>query len=231
MTCDSDKDDRRGMPIEFPLRTSKRKGTETMSTSLSPDELLSQARAGSTDHLGELLELYRHYLGLLARHRNRAEPAGEARRLGPGARHAAGSASQFRQVPRIERNAVRLLAAADHGRQPGEPAAPLPGHPRPRCPPGTGAGRPPGPVLAAAGPRPGRPDQFAQPAGVPPRAGGPAGRRPRNCFPKTTGKSSCCGTWKDCPLPKSASAWGGRWTAWRSSGCGGWPGCARSWET
>ncbi len=38
-----------------------------MSTSLSPDELLSQARSGSSDCLGQLLELYRHYLGLLAR--------------------------------------------------------------------------------------------------------------------------------------------------------------------
>ena len=38
-----------------------------MSTSLSPDELLSQARSGSSDRLGQLLELYRHYLSLLAR--------------------------------------------------------------------------------------------------------------------------------------------------------------------
>jgi RNA polymerase sigma-70 factor (ECF subfamily) len=38
-----------------------------MDTSLTPDELLAAARAGSVDHLGQLLELYRHYLGLLAR--------------------------------------------------------------------------------------------------------------------------------------------------------------------
>jgi RNA polymerase sigma-70 factor, ECF subfamily len=39
-----------------------------MSTaSLTPDELLGRARSGSAEHLGQLLELYRHYLRLLAR--------------------------------------------------------------------------------------------------------------------------------------------------------------------
>ncbi|MCY2988432.1 MAG: sigma-70 family RNA polymerase sigma factor [Planctomycetota bacterium] len=38
-----------------------------MTTALTPDELLSEAQAGSTSHLGQLLELYRRYLGLLAR--------------------------------------------------------------------------------------------------------------------------------------------------------------------
>jgi RNA polymerase sigma-70 factor (ECF subfamily) len=38
-----------------------------MNTSLSPEELLHQARSGSSQRLGELLELYRHYLSLLAR--------------------------------------------------------------------------------------------------------------------------------------------------------------------
>jgi RNA polymerase sigma-70 factor, ECF subfamily len=38
-----------------------------MSTSLNPDELLNEAQAGSPSHLGQLLELYRRYLGLLAR--------------------------------------------------------------------------------------------------------------------------------------------------------------------
>jgi RNA polymerase sigma-70 factor (ECF subfamily) len=38
-----------------------------MCPSATPDELLHQARAGNADHLGQLLELYRHYLRLLAR--------------------------------------------------------------------------------------------------------------------------------------------------------------------
>jgi RNA polymerase sigma-70 factor, ECF subfamily len=38
-----------------------------MSTLLSPDELLRGAQAGRGDDLGQLLEAYRHYLGLLAR--------------------------------------------------------------------------------------------------------------------------------------------------------------------
>jgi RNA polymerase sigma-70 factor, ECF subfamily len=38
-----------------------------MTTALTPDELLSEAQAGSTPHLGQLLELYRRYLGRLAR--------------------------------------------------------------------------------------------------------------------------------------------------------------------
>ena len=39
----------------------------SMSATLSPNELLGQAQAGSTEHLGQLLETYRHYLTLLAR--------------------------------------------------------------------------------------------------------------------------------------------------------------------
>lgn len=38
-----------------------------MNTSLTPDQLLLQARSGSAEHLGQLLELYRCYLRLLAR--------------------------------------------------------------------------------------------------------------------------------------------------------------------
>ena len=38
-----------------------------MNSSITPDELLSKARAGSASHLGRLLESYRHYLDLLAR--------------------------------------------------------------------------------------------------------------------------------------------------------------------
>lgn len=38
-----------------------------MDTPQSPDDLLTQAQAGSATHLGQLLELYRHYLQLLAR--------------------------------------------------------------------------------------------------------------------------------------------------------------------
>ncbi len=38
-----------------------------MSTSLPPDELLVEAQAGSSSRRGQLLELYRHYLKLLAR--------------------------------------------------------------------------------------------------------------------------------------------------------------------
>ena len=38
-----------------------------MNTSAEPEELLTEAQAGSTAHLGRLLELYRHYLRLLAR--------------------------------------------------------------------------------------------------------------------------------------------------------------------
>ena len=38
-----------------------------MSTSLSPDQLLGQAQKGNLEHLGQLLENYRHYLHLLAR--------------------------------------------------------------------------------------------------------------------------------------------------------------------
>lgn len=38
-----------------------------MTTSLNTDELLSEARAGSATHLGQLLETYRRYLSLLAR--------------------------------------------------------------------------------------------------------------------------------------------------------------------
>ena len=38
-----------------------------MSTSLSPDQLLGHAQDGNPEHLGQLLENYRHYLHLLAR--------------------------------------------------------------------------------------------------------------------------------------------------------------------
>jgi RNA polymerase sigma-70 factor (ECF subfamily) len=38
-----------------------------MSSTVSPDELLFEARNGSVDHLGQLLSLYQHYLELLAR--------------------------------------------------------------------------------------------------------------------------------------------------------------------
>lgn len=38
-----------------------------MNASLTPDELLEQARAGNAAQLGQLLENYRHYLHLLAR--------------------------------------------------------------------------------------------------------------------------------------------------------------------
>jgi RNA polymerase sigma-70 factor, ECF subfamily len=38
-----------------------------MNTSPTPDQLLLHARAGSAEHLGQLLELYRRYLRLLAR--------------------------------------------------------------------------------------------------------------------------------------------------------------------
>ena len=38
-----------------------------MSASLSPDQLLGQAQKGNLEHLGQLLENYRHYLHLLAR--------------------------------------------------------------------------------------------------------------------------------------------------------------------
>jgi RNA polymerase sigma-70 factor, ECF subfamily len=38
-----------------------------MNAATTPDTLLDQARSGSADHLGQLLELYRHYLRLLAR--------------------------------------------------------------------------------------------------------------------------------------------------------------------
>jgi RNA polymerase sigma-70 factor (ECF subfamily) len=38
-----------------------------MNTSLSPDVLLGHAQGGSSEHLGQLLENYRHYLHLLAR--------------------------------------------------------------------------------------------------------------------------------------------------------------------
>ena len=103
-----------------------------MSTSLSPDELLNQARAGSTDHLGQLLELYRHYLGLLARIEIGRNLQAKLDASDLVQDTLLGGPSQFSQVPGIERNAVRLLAAADHGGQPGEPAAPLPRHPRPR---------------------------------------------------------------------------------------------------
>ena len=164
--------------IEFPLRTSKRKSAEAMSTSLSPDELLNQARSGSTDHLGQLLELYRHYLGLLARieiGRNLQAKLDASDLVQDTLLEAHRHFPKFRG---IERNAVRLLAAADHGGQPGEPPPPLSWHPRPGCPPGTEPGRPLGPVLAAVGPGPGRPDQFAQPTGVSPRTSGLAGRRP-----------------------------------------------------
>ncbi len=38
-----------------------------MSAAATPDELLHQARSGNSDQLGRLLEMYRHYLRLLAR--------------------------------------------------------------------------------------------------------------------------------------------------------------------
>jgi len=38
-----------------------------MNTSAEPEALLTEAQAGSTAHLGRLLELYRHYLRLMAR--------------------------------------------------------------------------------------------------------------------------------------------------------------------
>jgi RNA polymerase sigma-70 factor (ECF subfamily) len=41
--------------------------SNTMSTSPTSHELLDQARAGSAEQLGQLLERYRHYLGLLTR--------------------------------------------------------------------------------------------------------------------------------------------------------------------
>ena len=41
--------------------------SDFMSATTTPDELLQQARSGSSEHLGQLLEIYRHYLRLLAR--------------------------------------------------------------------------------------------------------------------------------------------------------------------
>ena len=128
-----------------------------MSASASPDELLNRARAGSTEQLGRLLEIYRHYLRLLARieiGRNLQAKLDASDLVQDTLLEAHRNFPKFRGV---ERSAVRLLAAADHGGQPGQSPAPLPRHPRPRRPPGTGAGRPPGSVVAALGPGAGRP--------------------------------------------------------------------------
>jgi RNA polymerase sigma-70 factor, ECF subfamily len=38
-----------------------------MSAEITPDELLQQARSGDVEQIGQLLELYRRYLRLLAR--------------------------------------------------------------------------------------------------------------------------------------------------------------------
>ena len=183
-----DTNDRRGSDAKFPLRTSTRKAAETMSTSLSPDELLNQARSGSTEHLGQLLGTLPPLPRSAGPHRDRAEPSGETRRLGPRARHALEAHRNFPRFRGVQRNAIRLLAAADHGGQPGEPPAPLPRHPRPRRPPGTRTGGPLGPVVAAAGPGPGRT------GAVRPASRRPAANKwscwptPWSSFPKITAK-------------------------------------------
>ena len=196
-----------------------------MSVATTPDELLQEARSGDTEQLGRLLEIYRHYLRLLARieiGRNLQAKLDasdlvqdtllEAHRNFP--RFQGSSETQFvcwlRQI--MAANLANLLRRylGTQGRDvrlERELAVQL------------------GSVLAALGPGA---DRSA--------AVRPASRRravnKRSCwpmpwrsFPKTTAKSSCFGIWRSCPLPKSAGGWGDRSTASRSSGCGGLPGC------
>ena len=200
-----------------------------MSTSLSPDQLLGQAQEGHPERLGQLLENYRHYLHLLGSSGDRTEPSGEARRFGSRAGHAAGGAPQFLAIPGIKRNAVRLLAAADHGGKPCQPPAALPWNPRPGRSLGKTTGSSTRSVVPALGPWIDRPGQFAQSAGVPPRTSGPSGRCPRRTS-RGLSRSHHSSTFAGIVVCRSRfSGWSGRSTVWRNSGCGGLPVCARPW--
>ena len=102
-----------------------------------PELLLTQARAGDLAALGQLLELYRNYLRLIAldaRWRARAQ----ARSLGPCSGDVSEGAPPVRRFRRRRRTRIHRLAAADPGANGGGPGPVPPGQrpqPAPRgCP-------------------------------------------------------------------------------------------------
>ena len=146
-------------------------------SSPGPELLIHQARAGDAAALGRLLELYRNYLRLLARSLDRPGPAAAARPLRPGPGDVPRGPPRLPPVRRRRRARAGRLAAADPGPQPGRP--------------GRGTIAPAGrddrrqesleAMLDRSGTRCTQALAGAalQPsAGGPPRAGGPAGRRP-----------------------------------------------------
>ena len=161
----------------------------------NPELMMQEARAGDAATLGQLLELYRRYLTCSRACRS---ASGSRARSMPrtSCRRRFSKPIAISPSSRVRPRAVRRLAAADPGDEPGHAAPPVSWHPGPRRPPGARDRRTPS-TSSSRPPRP-RPDRGA----VSPSQQAARANRPC-CWPThwpscptTTARSSSCATSK-----------------------------------
>ena len=87
--------------------------SETRMAGSDVEQLLDEARQGQLEPLGQLLQLYRNYLTILATTQLDRRLRRAHERVGPGAGDDAGGPSRFWEIPRGHRTGVPGLVASD----------------------------------------------------------------------------------------------------------------------